>query len=799
MRLSWLRGVRAAGSLRDERGGVFALSAIIIPVFLLFAALVIDVGNWYTHKRQLQNRADAAALAAGVAYSKNWKACIQGDDLALKASTAREIANFARQYAADPEAADYAPDPLPSTLWNAQIADQSKLDVVINSTSFTDDTDYSDGGAGAPPPGDPCFFHAADDISAAGHWTDVKVNERDLRSLFATFGLPLANNRARARVDIRPIISASGLLPLGIPNNDIRKVQVRYYDECLDPGHTGTPLAKVDMAPLPAADQTLYAAAGGGTLWGPQSDADPEEGDKTSVGLMVRPYDPVDCGPTGLQYRPIGVQVRLTSVDSIDINGSCATLAASRFADCFSRMSQLRVHETGSPEAQPRVTNVGLTGGCSATLGDAYFGPMPVDATDCRFGAEVEVNWGSRDDDNRNISANFTVKANGVALSPPEANTPSGIWFTTGTPLIANPGPNQVTVELDWEDTDPTHNWTGACSAGGGNPCKYNGPVEPAHQTFAATRTTAGAVELVRTSQFSFASGFPGAPFDNSPGAAIPIDVFPTVATRSVLKTGILTTLRLDDPQANQTLRCDPEWTNGQEFKAFRFGCKPSYGPNKYTNPAWWYGAPKHCPPRSAFYAPNGSVPPYPTMPAPYGQNTPTNPWLCVPTAPGLSVPVIGEGLSVATENCSDPLPEDPSDSNTCKKTECFVDGNYDGKPGNPTGWFQRGGDGSDPRVVTLFIIPYQALKGSTGGDPEETVPVWGLASFYVMNWTGSNPGNSDPCPDRTFGSVRVPDPEKGSAVGVFVEAVFPDTGPVDPTAACFEGQLLPCRPVLVR
>ena len=86
---------------------------MIIPVLLLLTALVVDVGNWYTHKRQLQNRADAAAFAAGVAYGKNWKACVQTADLALKASTAQKIADTARQYAGDPDATDYAGGVLP--------------------------------------------------------------------------------------------------------------------------------------------------------------------------------------------------------------------------------------------------------------------------------------------------------------------------------------------------------------------------------------------------------------------------------------------------------------------------------------------------------------------------------------------------------------------------------------------------------------------------------------------------------------------------------------------------------------
>ena len=46
---------------RDERGAVLAMAAVMIPVFLLLTALVVDVGNWFTHDRQLQNRADAAA------------------------------------------------------------------------------------------------------------------------------------------------------------------------------------------------------------------------------------------------------------------------------------------------------------------------------------------------------------------------------------------------------------------------------------------------------------------------------------------------------------------------------------------------------------------------------------------------------------------------------------------------------------------------------------------------------------------------------------------------------------------
>ena len=97
--------------LRSERGGILALSAIMIPVFLILGALVVDVGDWYTHKRQLQNRADSAAFAAGVEYAKSWKACVQTGDPRSRRTQRSEIANAARQYAGDPETADYSPAP----------------------------------------------------------------------------------------------------------------------------------------------------------------------------------------------------------------------------------------------------------------------------------------------------------------------------------------------------------------------------------------------------------------------------------------------------------------------------------------------------------------------------------------------------------------------------------------------------------------------------------------------------------------------------------------------------------------
>ena len=790
---------------RDERGQVIVLAAVMIPVLLLMTALVVDVGNWYTHKRQLQNRADAGAFAAAVAYEKNWKACVQTGDPALKASTAREIADAARQYAGDPDASDYAGGALP-TLENTQIANQSKLDVAINSTSYDNNTDYSDDydNVAGTSNGDPCFNHpksppAGDNISpGGGQWTDVKVKENDLPSLFGGIGLPLSRNGARARVEIRPALSGHRFLPLAVEVDVIKKVQVRYYDECRDPSHQN-PLAIKDLALLPAADQSGFAAAGGGTLWALPSAGDPTVGDKNlSFGLSVPSY-----GGCGEDYLPIGVQVRLASLDSVDLNQSCTALQQAPFADCFTRISQFRIYNDGNPDNQARLTQVKIIGGCGSP-GDGYFSTIPTGAANCKYDVSAEVNWGTRDDPPNNVGGNFTVTANGKTLNLVSWNTPNGtaIYSSSGGALTATPGANNVTIDLAWADTDKNHSWQGnACKNGKGNPCAYSA-TETAQQAFVGTDDDSagsaftGAVALVRTSQSGFVSGLPGPPLENvatggpTGTPASPIAIYPSVGINAALKTGVYMTLRAGN-QGTGLLRCDPNVANGKAFLTFRDGCQPWYGTNTWTSP-WWTGNPLSCPPEGDWFS-------YSDQGKGFGTNNSGNYWQCVPTDPGGKTGQVGDWMSVATKNCSNLNP------NSCQKVSCLNDGNYDGKPGDPNGWVQQGGDSAYPRVVSLFIVPYQSLKDVKGSGVD--VPILGFASFYAMNWKGNSGNGDDPCPDTTFDAdgnpatpqVSLPDPPTRAITGVFVETVKYEPGPVDANATCVEGQLTPCRVRLVR
>jgi Flp pilus assembly protein TadG len=56
---------RRAGS---ERGAVVALFGVLLPVLGLLTMFAIDTAHWWDYSRNLQSRADAAALAAGLEY-----------------------------------------------------------------------------------------------------------------------------------------------------------------------------------------------------------------------------------------------------------------------------------------------------------------------------------------------------------------------------------------------------------------------------------------------------------------------------------------------------------------------------------------------------------------------------------------------------------------------------------------------------------------------------------------------------------------------------------------------------------
>lgn len=767
--------------LREERGSVFVLSAFVIPVvFLVLLALVVDTGIWFTHKRQLQNRADAAALAAGVEYGRNWAACgstVEADKLLA----ANAIDSVARQYAGDPDQA---------TRYNTEVTDDgaysptSRINVEVNSSDQgsvdpgTSWNDYPRPAPTTPPtpppyPG-PCDPHpTADRFSKVDtYYVDVGVREHDQRTFMGMFGANLLKNDAHARVELEPAAAGKGFIPVALPEQDIQQAQLRYYEIC---GNGAPTLLPGGIVPLQTLKST-YQTNSGTTYWGPAIG----NGDPVGLNTIEIPAAS-DC--PGQNYIRVSAELRIAGVDStiVDIDtASCAALVTARFADCWPNVSTIRVFKD-DPQTEPFFQEAEFSPGSSPACGpdDAYFSVVDDPATSCRYTGWIAVNWNVAGAKVQDVD----LSIGGVAADGPGGPTANanGVWTMSTEALDSTAGSSNVTISWCVHVGHP--------NCRGGDPQASGIPV---HALFKNDPTIAPVVDMVRTSL----SPWQTAPPQPGPGGELhwiraangPSNptIYPTVALESSLYVGQRRVLRASGPQSNQSVDCEPA-TGGQghDFQMFATGCDPWYTDNKYAGPPWWFPGnsppPGNCPDKNGILA---------------QPNSEEQPYQCVVKAPGFSPPVIGDGIAAAIGNC------DTIVNNSCNRYVCNNPNYYD--PADPDRWALELQAGVEPpRVVFLFIVPYGAYK-NTG--PQEGMPVKNFAAFYVTGWhgtagnSGTNPCEGvDPPPDAIGDAGPDETMPAGSIAGYFVDYVTP-SAPGDPNApACKPNQLRPCVPVLVR
>jgi putative Flp pilus-assembly TadE/G-like protein len=741
----------------NERGQVIVLAAVMIPVMLLLTAVAVDVGNWYTHKRQLQNRADAGALAGGYQYVADWASC--SGDAATKLAASNRIDAAARQYAGDPSVA--------GTLHNTEITSQSRVDVEVNSPGgpVNPDTSWNQpAGTGLGP----CDKHPADPYSANdAYYVDVGVRERNQPSLFRRLGLELLRSDARARVELFSAAAGKGFLPIALPDQNIVQAQLRYYKEC---SSGPVLLATVPLNPLASTYQTPDT-----TFWGKTvGDLPPGvPGGGIPTGIQISMPEATAC--TGDDYIPISTEVRLAGVPSsvIDINAkTCAELVAAQFADCFSRVSNIRDFKD-DPKTQPWIQEVTLQGGtCDAPPSDVLFARPDPPAASCTYGVSVSINFNGFA--TGHTGKDFTVSVGGDNLVAPNGpnGSPNGLWTSSG--FSNNDVVGRSDISLSWS-------------------CKPNcgSGSYPIQSLFLGNATNAGVLSVVRTSETAPApAGVLGAPLQSfrAGNVATLKTVYPTVGLDSSFYIGQKRVLRLPkcktgnndtndcnldsgSPNNSQSIDCEPG-TGGQghDFQMFMTGCDPFYTDNPLTlGTAWWKNpAPGKCPDKNGIIAL-------------------AQPYECVVKAPGFSPGVIADGIAAAIGNCS------KIQNNSCSKYACTNPNYYD--PAQKTWTFPTTGD--SPRIVYIFIVPYGSYK-NTGS--QETIPVLDFAAFYVTGFDPQGNGKQNPC---TQGSpppgARLDESvSSGGVVGYFVRTALPDV-PGDPTKVCKIGQIRPCTPVLVR
>ena len=176
-----------------------------IPILAVMLTFVVDVGNWFEHKRHLQMQADAAALAG----AQGWGAC--PDDSTITTSVG--------EYGGD--------------LYNAQVGSTPPERVfrLINSQTFHNQPDDPDDTV----VGSPCD---------AG-MLDVKLTEVDLPWFLPSFFGDISNVEfinAQARVSVNQIDSSVGALPVGVPDTNPKSAHATFINEA-----TGAVIGSTDL------------------------------------------------------------------------------------------------------------------------------------------------------------------------------------------------------------------------------------------------------------------------------------------------------------------------------------------------------------------------------------------------------------------------------------------------------------------------------------------------------------------------------------------------------------------------
>ena len=181
--------------------------AVWLPVLAVMLTFVVDVGNWFVHKRHLQMQADAAALAGAQDFGR-----VPGP---------RPITRRWPQYGGDTYNAQIGGTPA-----GARAPADQQQDVL-------------------QPAGESRRHHEGSPCAAG--MLDVKLTEIDLPWFFPSFFSALlaevaVHQRAGARVGQSGRHAASGALPVGVPDTNPKAAHATFINEA-----TGAVLGSTDL------------------------------------------------------------------------------------------------------------------------------------------------------------------------------------------------------------------------------------------------------------------------------------------------------------------------------------------------------------------------------------------------------------------------------------------------------------------------------------------------------------------------------------------------------------------------
>ena len=747
--------------IRNQDGAVLIIVAVTLPLMILLGSFVLDIGNWWVHKRHLQVQADAAALA-GARYIQQF--C---DNNAVAAE--------ARKYSGDVAAAGQynpqlgkTPDTRVQFRLNSRYWGRSHTDPLPqNSASSPVDTDFSAYSAPIPFPGG-VSTPATADQPCARTMVDVKMTENDLPWFFklaqwfgdaADFDVDFENTQAR--VEVRKLGAGNGFLPVGVRDSTPKKAKVIFVDEDKAEGAAGRILGQTELYDSGRTDLDGLA------IW-------------DNATLSCDKATPPNCGAAAaVQYTVphIGVRIVLSGTsaagwdDCVNPGTLTQCFDAGTTTPSSDGLRYIRGYNTTGTDPKPRLAQVdlGVLGGggpnsayCTGleptASADAYFlgsGLNLASPNDCDIQVTATLVPGTgvpaRD---YLLTAHITGPNLATPINEPVAQQGNTTTFRTGNNKVKIPpesGP--VSVRIDWVQTGTI----GGCNVTP-RPASCSGSFEGGSvitRAFAPMLDRSGPIEKVLVTPYgstTHVNSVPRCATGCAGNLYVAIGLSGSIRLSGAV-TDKATVLRFGSQSGSQNgaLDCDPAIAKLEDEIAQ--GCAPPYTPNQG----------RVCEATRADLWDNAA------------------PWDCIAVEPGDKTNQIPRGLNLRLFGDEAPGAGAPCPYPNLWRDTSPVDGRPDYQP-------------DDKRIIPMFVVPFSSFR--TNGFTDKTVPVIDFAAFYVTGWAGS--GKSTQAP-TACGNEVVPRENRAYIVGHFIQYVVPSGSGTPGNEQCNLSGTDLCIPVMTK
>jgi hypothetical protein len=766
--------------------------ALWLPLMAIFTSFAVDAGHWWDYSRNLQNRADAAALAAGDQLS----VCLGSPT----ATDVRGIGETAQQYAGPPANTTDALTNLPyssaqmtadgfTTSYNVPnltAGTGPNFHLLLNSSQYwpavaqNGVNGYGDLGS---------FCNAVDPNAAAGtacsdaqhacDMIDTRLTQANVPAFFNIFGFT-PNITAHARVQLELVTGSGEASPVGVGDSGQSGcVVAQVFDETNQRAGANRDGVLTQWSLNQQGSSTTWTGSMPGNLNIPTSSGSPDL-------LALRAVIPTDCG------NPFG------GGDTYDAGHGIT------FINTYTPLNPASI-------SAPTRGSVWLEGGnCVAPPPAPPPTPVPNDPYFFNFKSPLTCPVTVRAQvDFPNPGAGKTY---GVSISedggPYTAMTADGTDGSGNTlwrsPYTIQPQSGRHSFALSWYLTGGTGSCTSA-SNGGTSGCQFDGG-KPVQATFSAFvdgtavddsgPVIAAGVGCDPTSTCPSINGTP------TSGASSGVDSIPATGTGSSPKLTATITLQglaesgpSDKPIVLRSsvatsgrtgiFDCGQGGGNGFQNLMLGGGC----GTYVTTNGTKTSGLTEY----------QGSLSSWANC-----VNLPSDPISCGSPVTGNKAGLVRD--TFAQIICSG----DPKCQNTPPNTACDYWQNYKSGTGplpNPANY------PDDPRVIEMAITSPQDLALPTS-DPRP-IRILGFATFYITGWdtdpyipangptqipgcqplpaVGNAPTNGEDEPYPLVGQ----NPPNGAVWGHFIQYVFPGQGHNGQN--CPQNSPLACTPALTQ